>query len=57
MKAGEPETIPKMEKRQEIGYGNDKGTGLEKIVQEMQCSIDMTQFDMQHHLQEENYHL
>jgi hypothetical protein len=41
-----------MEERWVTRDGNGKGVDLEKIVQEMQCSIDMTHFDMQHHLQE-----
>jgi hypothetical protein len=56
-KAGEPETIPEMEERQETGDDNDKGTDWAKIVQEMQRSIERTQFDMQHHLQETQEHL
>jgi hypothetical protein len=55
-KAGEPETIPEMEERQETGDGNDKGK-LENIVQELKRSIDRTQFEMQHHLQETQEHL
>jgi hypothetical protein len=33
-----------------------KGNDWAKIVQEMQRSIDMTLFDMQHHLQETQEH-
>jgi hypothetical protein len=40
-----------MGERQEIGDGNDKEVWV-KMVQEMKHSINMTQFDLQHHLQE-----
>jgi hypothetical protein len=56
-KAGEPETNPKMEERQETRDGNDKGVDVANIVQELKRSIERTQFDMQHHLQESQEHL
>jgi hypothetical protein len=37
--------------------GNDKGVDVENIVQELKHSIERTQFDMQHHLQESQEHL
>jgi hypothetical protein len=51
----EPET--KMGERQEDGMDKKVPMELAKITQDLQCSIDKTQFIMQHHLDETREHL